>query len=540
MPAFEHRQFLEKSKTLQTSFVNALPQTVEGLEQAILNHQREGFDFKSLHFLYHRFHQLSGGAASLGIPRLAEKTKALEQLAIDGLVKNEFPNAQSIRFLLDELEEIKTNPVFLTCETLDEEFVREPADLGLGENAKVLVLAKTPQRSKELAEALRHFGYAVTESQKLTEIDQKDPTSWPELLIADASFLKEEHSEFLKKIPSLFFSEVDHFSSQLDAARYGALGYFIYPFDVAKLVDRVAEVLRFSAVEPYRILVIDDDELLAEYFELVLETAGFVVEVLSDVSRVLSALGKFRPDLILMDVNMPECSGAELARVIRFQEDFLTVPIVFLSAETDWNRQMVVLGSGGDDFLTKPIKNKHLIKAVQIRAQRARLLNDLIARDSMTGLLKHARIKEQLKIETLRARRSGLALCVVMIDIDHFKKINDQYGHAMGDRVIKTLSHLLKQRLRKSDLIGRYGGEEFMVVLPESGLEASHLVIEDIRKRFENIEFLSEGVSFKVTLSAGISMLRDDVSDSEILEEADRCLYQAKHGGRNAVVLQTA
>ena len=159
--------------------------------------------------------------------------------------------------------------------------------------------------------------------------------------------------------------------------------------------------------------------------------------------------------------------------------------------------------------------------------------------DSLTGLLKHTMIKEQLAQELSRARREQTPLSFAMIDIDTFKSVNDNYGHMMGDRVIKSMARMLKQRLRKSDRIGRYGGEEFAIVLPNCDLELAGKIIDKIRTDFSELCHQHEGNKFAVTFSAGISSFPAYESADEINRAADDALYQAKNQGRNCIVLDS-
>ena len=158
-----------------------------------------------------------------------------------------------------------------------------------------------------------------------------------------------------------------------------------------------------------------------------------------------------------------------------------------------------------------------------------------MSQDSLTGLLKHASFKNRLSQEVDRARRQGKPLAVAMVDIDLFKQVNDTWGHPMGDQVIKTLAHLLRQRLRRQDVIGRYGGEEFGVVLPECTLADAVHLMDDIRQRFSEIRFILEGQSFNVTLSAGVVSSETVPKAPDLLALADTALYEAKHSGRNQV-----
>ncbi len=283
-------------------------------------------------------------------------------------------------------------------------------------------------------------------------------------------------------------------------------------------------------------LIVDDDYELANHYRLVLSAANMLVEVVNEPSQLLETIAQFSPEVLLLDVNMPGSSGPELAQMIRFNDDWIRIPIIYLSAETDIGLQMSALLKAGDDFVTKPISDKSLIGTVFARKQRARLLSNALSRDSLTGLLKHADIKERVAVEQERAMRTGKPVSVVMLDIDHFKKVNDSYGHGIGDNVIRALANLLRQRLRRVDVIGRYGGEEFLAVLPECGGAQAVQILDQIRQQFSRISFSSEMGDFSVSLSAGIASCVE-LEASALIDAADKALYAAKNTGRNRVCL---
>ena len=229
--------------------------------------------------------------------------------------------------------------------------------------------------------------------------------------------------------------------------------------------------------------------------------------------------------------------GLELATVIRQKQDYVGVPIVFLSGEVDLEKQLAAMGLGADDFLVKPIVPVHLIAAVTHRAQRARVLRSFMIRDSLTKLLNHVAIKEQLELEILRARRKGAALAFGILDLDHFKSVNDQYGHATGDQVIKNLARLLQRRLRATDVIGRYGGEEFAIVLTDVDGAQGVAVADQLRSAFEDMPQLAADQTFGVTLSCGIATFPAYSDAIGLAQAADKALYEAKRAGRNRIVL---
>lgn len=159
-----------------------------------------------------------------------------------------------------------------------------------------------------------------------------------------------------------------------------------------------------------------------------------------------------------------------------------------------------------------------------------------MVRDSLTGLYNHTHILQLLEDCSFRARREMQPLSFAMLDIDHFKKINDRHGHPMGDRVIKSLALFLKQRLRKTDFIGRYGGEEFAIVMPDTPLEAAHKVLDEIRQRFAEILYPAQPHDLRCTFSAGVVQLDHRLDALTMASAADEALYRAKHAGRNCVM----
>ena len=339
-----------------------------------------------------------------------------------------------------------------------------------------------------------------------------------------------------EKLPLIFFShrETDT-PMRLAAVRAGGLEFFTGTIDASCLLEKIEIFTRTAHSEPFRVLIIDDSRAQATHTERVLNNAGIITQTLHEPIQAINYLAEFQPDLIILDMYMPECMGTELAKVIRQHERYVSVPIIYLSAEDDLDKQLDAMNEGGDDFLTKPIKPSHLIATVRTRAERARSLKARIVRDSLTGLYNHTHSLQLLEDASSRARRDGQPLCFAMIDIDHFKKVNDTFGHPMGDRVIKSLALFLKQRLRKTDHIGRYGGEEFAVVMPDTTVHNAAKVLDEIRERFSEIRYPAQPADLSCTFSCGIAELTPDADTKLLTQQADEALYTAKHAGRNRV-----
>lgn len=326
-------------------------------------------------------------------------------------------------------------------------------------------------------------------------------------------------------------------AARLEAVRAGARAYLIRPLNPVDIVDRLEQMLEDRDQHAFRVLIVDDEEVQTKFYQAVLEQAGIRVLSLNQPMQIMAALTDFRPELLMIDLYMPDVHGHELAAAIRQDPAHVSIPIVFLSSETDREKQHLAMRVGGDDFLTKPIKAEHLVAAVRNRARRFRELRSLMLRDSLTGLLNQASTRDHLSVELSRMRRSDQPLAFAMIDIDHFKAVNDTHGHPTGDRVIRALANLLKQRLRSTDVIGRFGGEEFAVALAGTPPDAAFTVMEEIRRTFEAIEHRGEGVSFRCTFSCGISCFPAHARLDDLVEAADRALYTAKDKGRNRVAM---
>ncbi len=394
----------------------------------------------------------------------------------------------------------------------------------------------------ETASQLSHFGYLP---QLLRDPDQLLAAAGnilPAGILLDygafrhvSDETKASLSALAERLPVACLSSDGDIDARLAAARMGCQAYFTRPLEITSLLDTLDRLTAPVQAEAGKVLIVDDSPSLAAFYAAHLNNAGFVTQTVINPLKTLETLVDSPPEIILLDMNMPGASGQELAKVIRQQDAYLSIPIVFLSAESDIGRQREAMSLGGDEFLQKPIEPEHLISAVRSRVIRYRALRALMVRDSLTGLLNHTSYKERLRAEVARAKRLNKILSVGLIDIDHFKKVNDTYGHPAGDRVIKNLSRLLKQRLRGADVIGRYGGEEFALVLPETPANPAVSVLNQIRESFAAIEQHAGLAVFRCSFSAGVAQFPPLMDAEALIQAADEALYLSKNRGRNRV-----
>lgn len=231
---------------------------------------------------------------------------------------------------------------------------------------------------RQLAATLAMHHHDVVCFDDATELQSAIVVRAPQALVMDIDSpagqiaRKKMGNRIISNFPVIYISAVDDFMQRLAAVREGAEGYFLKPLDADALSARIDEKIARNEVMAYRILVIDDDEMLANYYEAILSSAGMHVKSINDPVEVLDALKKFKPELVLTDLNMPVCNGLELAQIIRQNNRYLDIPIVFLSSDTQ--KEILAIETGADDFLSKPIDPEKLISTIASRAERYRNL----------------------------------------------------------------------------------------------------------------------------------------------------------------------
>lgn len=314
----------------------------------------------------------------------------------------------------------------------------------------------------------------------------------------------------------------------------------------ARVLDRILDLVQNIEQEKFRVLVVEDSRVAVALIQRTLAEHGIDSHAIRDPGTLFDVLESYRPDLVLMDMFMPRFNGVEATRVLRQMSAYSTLPIVYLSGATDVGMQVEALRLGGDQFLTKPFNPVLLAAVVKTKIERFRETQRSTRLDGLTGLLNHTAAKSRLASlvqqlgtpsadgEPGAAAGQG-ALTVAMLDIDHFKAINDTYGHPVGDQVIRALAWLLKGRLRSSDLIGRYGGEEFLIALPGVSLEQAIAVIDRIRSDFAALPHAHPGGALRATFSAGVASFPMFDAAADLTEAADGALLHAKRLGRNRV-----
>lgn len=550
----------EKIAKLKARFVAQLPERLDKIQHTFALLETEGITKQQLTELHLLLHSLKGTGLSFGFEDLAKLAGEAEQLSQNMLQQEvtglNTTKQQWLATITPKLAALATQ-IQLAIELhtqlpevqLEPFFELKPHSLSRADIAQPLVYLcdDEPEQVSYLEQQLRCFGYTVQHFTTTQSFHKAVITKQPDAIVMDVQFPEgrtagtEEIAKIQQlvkaKIPAVVLSGRDDFEARLSAIRAGCSAYFLKPAKPLELASSLDTLIKKPNSQPFKILLVDDDPLAAEYHSNLLEEAGMQVQQLHQPERILEALRTFGPDLVLADMYMPVCDGVEMTALIRQLPEYLSLPIIFLSSETDRQKQIAAMQVGAEGFITKPVVPEELVALVSLRAERMLSLRALMTRDSLTGLYNHTTTNELNNQALNQAIREQTSLALVMLDLDKFKLVNDTYGHMAGDQVLIALARLLKSRLRSTDVIGRFGGEEFVVLLNKVNVNEAQDLVDDLRQTFSQIVFTAGKHNFNVTFSAGISMYPKYPNLVELSLAADAAMYTAKNSGRNQVVV---
>lgn len=293
-----------------------------------------------------------------------------------------------------------------------------------------------------------------------------------------------------------------------------------------------------------RILVVDDDADSLDVIAEALSWQGYKVQKAPSGAQALDIIKNWKPHLVILDVNMPGMDGVELLRDLRRHEHYVSV--LFISGNSSTDAVIAGLDSGADDYIPKPFDPLELLARVrtqlrikdlndQLRSANERL-KELVDTDDLTGLFNMRNIYHRIETEIGRARRFGRQVCVVMMDMDRFKSVNDGHDHLFGSFVLSEVGEIIRLNLRSTDIGARYGGDEFLICLSETNADGAERFCERLRKSIAQKLFKSGKDEIRLTCSLGYAILTlgDKTTDARsLVRTADAALYEAKRAGRN-------
>jgi diguanylate cyclase (GGDEF)-like protein len=535
-------------QALLKKYSTNLPILLKELEEKSAGVIEANWDSDLIKSFHQSVHRIAGSSSSFGYSQINAELKSLDAFLTEVMAASS-PITERTNRLRKHI--LQTRQAFESDRPAEfsQPKPKEIEDQSIRDaraNQKIYLVEDDPFQAQELAAQINVFGYSVTIFTDLENLNEKVNKDAPRAIIMDVIFpeginagpdaVEKIKSSQNKSVPVIFISISNSLESRLRAVRAGGEAYFTKPVDINSLIEALDQITVHENTESNRILIVDDSPEQADKTARQMEKLGMVTSIVTDPLQIMQPLFDFNPNLILLDLFMPACNGVELARVIRQIEKFMNTPIIYLSAADDLEKLAKDQGLNGDDFLPKSTDLETLRTTIHSRLERYRQLNTLMLRDGLTGLYNHTTIKEVLDQEISRASRQHIPLSVAMLDLDHFKHVNDTYGHPVGDRVLKSISHLLGQRLRRTDSIGRYGGEEFIVILPNTTGPTATSVMDQLRDGFSKIHFRWNDNDFITTFSCGVATYPIFVDSPSLIDAADKALYLAKARGRNRVV----
>lgn len=298
-----------------------------------------------------------------------------------------------------------------------------------------------------------------------------------------------------------------------------------------------------SEKDKKRILIVEDEVAIIEVLTEALESEGYEVESTSDARQALSLINGYDPHVVITDNDMPNITGIELLKTLRQQENYVTV--IFVSGRTDAQFVVDALRAGADDFIRKPFRMNELVARIETTLRHNeshrdlleanRKLKSMVDHDYLTGLFNMRSMYDKIDLELKRAKRYGRSLTCVMLDMDHFKSVNDENDHLFGSFVLKEMGQIITETMREVDFAARYGGDEFLVVLVEADKQGAEIFCERLRQRVEKNVFDNGNNQMQLTISQGYASFNgaDEVDARSLVRNADFALYRAKEKGRN-------
>ena len=289
-----------------------------------------------------------------------------------------------------------------------------------------------------------------------------------------------------------------------------------------------------------KVLVVDDSRLNIKLLTDILEKEGYDVHSSNNGFSVVELTHETTPDIILLDIIMPGIDGYEVCRRLKADHELKDIPVIMITSKTGSSDIREALELGAFDYIKKPVDEVEVIARLQSALRFKKYqdrLKEMAMKDHLTGLYNRMLLIELLEKELANNKRGMLGTAFVMLDVDNFKKVNDTYGHLAGDMILSQLSQILTSSVRIEDVVGRYGGEEFGIVLKQTDEDIAIKICERIRKRIEKFEFQWKDYKINITISIGLCYKKyvDEVETEEIIRRADHVLYKAKTHGKNRI-----
>lgn len=483
-----------------------------------------------------RFHRLAGSGGSYGFPDISTASREAEQW----LARNREPDNTGFAYLGASIGRIAAA------------FDKAARDVGLPSAPqkrsafgwRAHLVGGATDLAARLTFALRDAQYAVTAAPLNADPSVIPASERPDLVVlipapdesAEAAVARWTGEGSGRRIPVALVADPKVIDLLSDP--YARLDLLARLTEADAEVSRWARAVAREASSPASVLLVLADE--GERTEAAgwLDSAGLRVTATGNAHEAARALEGEQPDVVVLDLTLPDAAGVALVRMIRRTGRFRLTPVIALTDQDSDTERGRALEAGVDEVMLRPLSQSRITSALIHRAARARRLEEAVRRDSLSGFLTAGTLLDEMDSVLAYARREGERISFLLLDVDHFRRVNEQLGHQTGDQVLAHIARVIRDRVRASDLVVRMGGEEFGVLLRHCGPADALAIAEQIRTAVVTSPPVVEGTSMPVRLSGGVAGYPEHaVGMRELLLAAERALRQAKERGRDRVVV---
>lgn len=543
------RQFLQKYEELCVRYLQSWTDTWAKLNN-LANSVGNNGDFKeNLHALCSEFHKLAGSGATYGFPSVTRDARDAEN-CIKNMLDAEQKFSQDIKEeigqYISSIDDVLADALkALNPGTRFEESNDLAANRALA--PKIVILDTDTEYAASLAAQLEKKKHEILVWDAKNDPFHIIEAERPQVVISNYYLGNWAGIDLCKKVKSelrfsgiifIFLGSETLLQDRWKSVRAGGDSFFSKPVTLELLTDYLDKAFASAWESPIRITLVEDDTSQACFWEMILSKAGYHVDACNSPEEALNSLENFHPDLLLIDVGLPGIDGFELAEVIRQDPHHLVLPIIFMTANTNMpDNKIQATQVQGDEFLTKPVTTEHLLACIRSRSQKAIQIREMFETDSLTRILNRSSLFRQLDRLIGQCTRYKENMSVGIIDIDHFKNINDTHGHQAGDYILTSLVQFIRENIRISDIFGRYGGEEFVLLFPSQSKTEAANILEKLLSEFREKEYLlPNGETVTVSFSGGVAEFPSDGNDrDQVFAAADTALYTSKNNGRGRI-----
>jgi len=539
LPFAPPRESVAALDDMIAQFRQRLVGRVAAFEGALREARTTGGNVDSIASLHAEAHKLHGTAGSFGYDQVSTAAETIENALHDAIGKGSIVSDDAWRRIVSASDRMVSA------------LSAAPRAVGTDDTAKpcVLIVDDDPMLLRSIANDLSAVieVMSATTAEGALSIAHSVPLA---CIVIDvhlgSRFQGFELAKALRtqptseRVPVIFMSADSSLDTQIGGMHAGGSLFLNKPLTAAPVLDAVRRVTEIEARGRPRVVLLDDDRDFCLAVERVLSRANVDLHAVQDEAKLLELLATENPALLLLDVRLNGVSGLDICRMLRANPRWENLDIVLVTAENSVELRIAAFRAGASDYVSKPVIPEELVARVMSRIERHTLREERTTRDNLTGLLMRGPFAEAFQRMLKLTQRNETQMSLCLLDIDHFKSINDRYGHMNGDRVLATLGQLLNRRFRGEDLRCRWGGEEIVLALSGSPRAEATLALERLLVEFQSTTF-NDGKHppYHATFSAGVaSYPADGQTLDELIAVADARMYTAKRNGRARIVSQ--